>query len=149
MAKRYSIAGTRAVASATKSLLGLTATSGVRPRIADILWGSAATPADNALEWILQRFTAAGTSTAVTPEPVDPADPAATAIAGQNHTVEPTYTSGKILLDVPMNQRSTQRWVASPGYEFVCPATAANGLGWQPIHASFTGNVTSTILFEE
>jgi hypothetical protein len=149
VAKRYSIAGTRAVTSPTKTLLGLTATSGVRPRIADIMWGSAATPADNAIEWLLQRYTAAGTSTSVTPTALDPADPTATATAGQNHTVEPTYTSGAVLLDVPMNQRSTQRWVASPGYEFVCPATAANGAGWQPVHASFTGNTTSTILFEE
>lgn len=149
MGRRYSIAGTRAVASPTKTLLGLTSTVAIRPRIADVILGSTATPADNALEFILQRFTAAGTSTAITPQAIDPADPAATATAGQNHTVEPTYTAGAVLLDIAQNQRSTQRWVAAPGYELVLPATASNGAGLQPVHASFTGNVTATILYEE
>lgn len=149
MARRFSIVGTAPVASATKSLLALISSANSRPRIADILWGSSATPADNAIEWILQRFTAAGTGTSVTPQGLDPADPAGNATGKNALSAEPTYTAGAIMIDIPMNQRSTQRWVAAPGYEIVCPATAANGLGWQPVHASFTGNVTSTIFFEE
>lgn len=149
MGRRYSISGTRAVASPTQTLLGLVSTTAIRPLIYDIMWGSAATPADNALEWILQRFTAAGTATAVTPQAVDPGDPAATATAGKNHSAEPTYTAAAILLDVPLNQRATQRWVCAPRGELVLPATGANGAGWQPIHSSFTGNVTTTIHYEE
>lgn len=145
----YAISGTRAVASPTQTLLSLISTAAIRPMIFEILFGSAATPADNALEWLLQRFTAAGTSTAVTPQAIDPGDPAATATAGKNHTVEPTYTAGAVLLDIPLNQRSTQRWVASPRGELILPPTAANGLGLQPVHASFTGNVTSTIHYRE
>jgi hypothetical protein len=145
----YAISGTRAVASPTQTLLGLISTAAIRPMIFEILFGSAATPADNALEWLLQRFTAAGTSTAVTPQALDPGDPSATATAGKNHTVEPTYTAGAVLLDIPLNQRSTQRWVASPRGELILPATAANGLGLQPVHASFTGNVTGTIQYRE
>ncbi len=45
----------------------------------------------------------------------------------------------------PGNQRSTQRWVAAPGGELKCPSTAANGIGVQPVHASFTGSVECTI----
>lgn len=149
MARNYSISGARAVASPTKTLLGLTGGTTIRPQLFDLIVGSTATPADNALEFILQRYTAAGTSTAVTPEPLDPADPAAIATAGVNHTVEPTYTAGKILMDLAMNQRATQRWVPAPGREIKAPATAANGLGLQPVHSSFTGSVTGTIHFED
>ncbi len=149
MARNYTISGTRAVSSPTKTLLGLTGGTTNRPVVLDILCGSTATPADNALEFILQRYTAAGTSSAVTPAALDDQDPAAIASAGANHTVEPTYTSGKILMDLAMNQRATQRWVPSPGREIKLPATANNGVGLQPVHASFTGNVTSTIWFED
>ncbi len=149
MARNYSISGTQTVTSPTDTVLGLTGGTTVRPVIYDLVVGSPATPADNALEFILQRYTAAGTATSVTPEPLDPADPAAIATAGQNHTAEPTYTSGKVLLDLVMNQRATQRWVPSPGREIKLPATAANGVGLQPVHASFTGDVTATIHFED
>lgn len=149
MARNYSISGTAAVASPTKTVLSLTGGTTNRPVVYDMVVGSTATPADNALEFILQRFSASGTRTSVTPAEIDSADPAAIATAGQNHTVEPTYTSGKVMIDLAMNQRATQRWVPSPGREIKLPATAANGVGLQPVHASFTGNVTATIHFED
>jgi hypothetical protein len=149
MARNYSISGQRSVASPTDTLLGLTSAATIRPMIHDLIVGSLATPADNALEFILQRYTAAGTATAVTPVAIDPADPASLASAGHNHTVEPTYTAGAVLMDLAMNQRATQRWVPNPGREVKLPATAANGVGLQPVHASFTGNVTGTIHFED
>jgi len=149
MGRRYSIDGAQAVASPTDSCLGVTSASTIRPAVYDIIFGSNATPADNALNWLLQRYTAAGTATAVTPQALDSGDPAATATAGEDHTAEPTYTANAILLNISANQRSTQRWVASPGGELICPATAANGLGVQPVHASFTGEVQATMHFEE
>lgn len=149
MGRKYSVTGSRAVSSSLKTVLGLTSAATVRPRIYDVLFGTSGTPADNALNWLLQRFTAAGTSSAATPVNLDPADPSALASGGQNHTVEPTYTAGAVLLDIDANQRSTQRWVASPGSEFVLPATAANGAGMQTTHASYTGNVDMTVLYEE
>ena len=149
MGRRYSIDGAQAVAAPTDSVLGLTSTTAIRPAIYDIIFGSNATPADNALQWLVQRYTAAGTATAVTPQPLDSGDPAATAAAGENHTAEPTYTADAILLNISANQRSTQRWMASPGGELVMPATAANGCGIQPVHASFTGEVQATAHYEE
>ena len=149
MARRYAIDGAQAVASPTDTVLGLTASTSVRARIYDIIFGSSATPADNALNWMAQRYTAAGTATAVTPQSLDPADPAALCTSGEDHTVEPTYTANAILLSVSANQRSTQRWVAAPNSEMVIPATASNGIGLEPIHSSFTGSVEATILFEE
>lgn len=149
MGRKYAVTGARAVSSSLKTALGLTSAATIRPRIYDVIFGTSGTPADNALNWILQRFTAAGTSSAATPVALDPADPSALASGGQNHTVEPTYTSGAVLLDIDANQRSTQRWVASPGSELVLPATAANGAGLQTMHASYTGNVDVTLLYEE
>lgn len=149
MGRKYSVTGSRAVSSSLKTVLGLTSAATIRPRIYDVIFGTSGTPADNALNWLLQRFTAAGTSSAATPVNLDPADPSALASGGQNHTVEPTYTAGAVLLDIDANQRSTQRWVASPGSEFVLPATAANGAGMQTAHASYTGNVDMTLLYEE
>ena len=149
MGRRYSIDGAQAVASATDTVLGLTSTTAIRPAVYDIIFGSNATPADNALNWLVQRYTAAGTATAVTPQPLDSGDPAATATAGENHTAEPTYTANAILLNISANQRSTQRWVASPGGEMILPASAANGVGIQPVHASFTGEVQCTLHYEE
>ena len=150
MSRRYSIDGAQAVGSPTVSVLGLTGATTIRPEIYDIIFGSTATPADNALQWILRRYTAAGTGTTVTPQALDPADPAALATAKENHTGgEPTYTSNSVLLNISANQRSTQRWVAAPGGELKIPATANNGIGVEPIHSSFTGSVEVTIHYAE
>lgn len=149
MGRNYAVTGSRAVTNSLKTVLGLTSAATIRPYIYDVIFGTSGTPADNALNWLLQRFTAAGTSSAATPVACDPADPSALASGGQNHTVEPTYTAGAILLDIDANQRSTQRWVASPGGELKMPALAANGLGLQTTHASYTGNVDSTIFYTE
>ena len=81
-------------ASATASL-GTVIADATRPRrgkLYDVIFGSEATPADNAFRYIVQRITAAGTSTAVTPQALDPGDAATEFDAGENHTIEPTYT---------------------------------------------------------
>jgi hypothetical protein len=149
MAGKYSIDG-QSTNTASTSILGMTGGTGVRPRVYDLLCGSDATPADNAAEYVLQRSTAAGTSTAVTPQPLDPADPTAETAAGENHTVEPTYTADEIMLQWMQNQRATFRWVAAPGGEIVVPATANNGLGVQVITVAGSAvNTGVTIHFEE
>ncbi len=129
MARKYSIDGRDTNTSAT-TILGLTSAATIRPKLYDFTSGSAATPADNAGEYYIQRSTAAGTSTAVTPQALDTGDPSSLASAGEAHTVEPTYTANAILLAWTQNQRATFRWVASPGGEIVLPATAANGIGF-------------------
>jgi hypothetical protein len=147
--RRYSTYGHQAVTSPTDSVLGVTSAATIRPAIYDLILGSLATPADNAIQVLAQRYTAAGTGDSVTPVALDSGDPASLAASSVNHTVEPTYTANAILLDIPLNQRSTQRWVASPGGELKMPATAANGIGIQPVHASFTGEFTCTAHFFE
>ena len=137
-------------ASTTLSLGTVTADA-TRPRRGkwyDLIFGSEATPADNAFQYIVQRCTAAGTSSAVTPSPLDPADAATEADSGENHTIEPTYTAGLVLLAVGLNQRATFRWVASPGCELVYPATASNGIGIQTPTSSAVA-ITGTVQFVE
>lgn len=137
-------------ASTTASLGSITADA-TRPRrfrLYDLVLGSEASPADNAFLYVLQRCTAAGTSTGVTPRNLDPADATTELDAGQNHTVEPTYTAGATLLDVALNQRATFRWVASPGGELVFPATASNGMGIQTPTASAV-TITATAFVNE
>jgi hypothetical protein len=127
MARRYSVSGTDTNTAATTQLELRSATT-IRPKIYDLVLSSVATPADNAGEYFLQRTTTGGTSTAVTPQALDPGDPAALAAGAVNHSAEPTYTSNAIMLRVSTNQRATFRWVAAPNGEIVLPA-AANGVG--------------------
>lgn len=120
--------------ASTTASLGTVTADATRPRrirLYDVTFGSEATPADAAILWTFQRCSAAGTSTGVTPVNLDPASSATEADAGENHTIEPTYTASTIFLNFPLNQRATFRWVAAPGGEIVMPATASNGFGIQ------------------
>lgn len=148
MGRRYSING-QDTGTAGTTILGLTSASTIKPKIYDVIIGSDATPADQAAEYVLQRYTVAGTSTGVTPQPLDPDDPAALASAGEAHSSGPTYTSNAILLQVALNQRATFRWVAAPGGELILPATAANGVGLQVISTTSAFNCNSTFYYEE
>jgi hypothetical protein len=120
--------------ASTTAAVGTITADATRPRRVkwyDLIFGSEASAADNPFLYILQRCTAAGTSTSVVPQPLDPADAATEMDAGENHTIEPTFTSAQLLLEVALNQRATFRWVAAPGGELVSPATASNGIGIQ------------------
>lgn len=148
---RYSIDGQGiAEATGTPTLIILTGSAAIRPKIYDMTVGSDATPADNAYEFVLQRTTAAGTSTAITPQKLDPLTSAAVATAGEVHTVEPTYTANEIVLQWAQNQRATYRWVAAPGGELIFAAAAAAGIGMQTITVAGSGvNINVTQHFEE
>lgn len=128
--------------------IGADATRPRRGKLYDVVFGSEATPADNAFLWTVQRCTALGTSTGVTPNALDPADAATEADAGENHTIDATQTAGAIPLAIPLNQRATFRWVASPGKEVVYPATASNGLAVNTPTSSAVA-VTATVHWEE
>ena len=149
MPRRYGFSGS-ITSAATKTIVGIAGTAAIRPAIYDIMIGSNATPADNSSEWQALRFTAAGTSTAVTSVALDSADPAATSVCGKNHSAEPTYSPAVPLLDIALNQRATFRWVAAPGSELMAPATAANGIGLQCQGIGGSGvAVIATVLFAE
>jgi hypothetical protein len=127
--RKYSSGGS-ITGAATKTIVGVTGGTTIRPYLMDLMISSNATPADNSSEWQLLKSTAAGTSTAVTPKPLDDADPVAISTSGKNHSAEPTYT-GVAMLDVAHNQRATFRWIAAPGEEIIVAATSTNGVGLQ------------------
>lgn len=135
MAKNYSLTGPNATGSSNKSLVAVEGSNVVKTCIFDITVGSQATPADQAAMYSLGRFTVIGTP-ASTPTPLltDPsntlASAAVTAGTGITHSGEPTYTAGGTLLNIPLNQRATFRYVASPGAEFCNTIASANGLGF-------------------
>jgi len=147
---RFAVDGQDTSTAAT-TLLGLTGAATVRPKIYDFTLGSNATPADNAVEYALQRTTVAGTTgTAITPTPLDPLTIAAVTACQEAPTVEPTYTANIILFQWAQNQRATYRWVAAPGGELIFSAAAAAGIGVQVI--SIAGSAViyrMTIHFEE
>lgn len=147
MARNYSIDG-QDTNTVSTTILELRSTTAIRPRIYYVTCGSDATPGDEAAEYALTRTTTAGTSTAVTPRPLDPDDPAAVATAGEAHSAEPTYTADVILLQWAQNQRATFQWHAQPGREIVLPA-AANGVGAHVETVTTAFNANMCMHFEE
>lgn len=146
----YSTVGSNATGTANKTLVTVVAASTVRPAIFDVVCGCSATPSDQATNMAVQRFTVAGTGgTTTVPTPLDSAGVAALTASGQAHSVEPTYTSNTKLLQFSMNQRATFRWVASPGFELIAPATAANGIGLYLVTATATTVYDGTLIFYE
>jgi hypothetical protein len=133
--------------TASTTILGVSqpASALKRLKISYVSVGSDAT-ADNAFSAVLQRTTAPGTSTSVTPQRRDPADGAASAVAGQAHTVEPTYTSGENVLSIAGHQRSTFQWYAIPGHEIVVPVTNNAGIGFKTITVTTAFN--QVVIFE-
>ena len=145
---KYSIELNRS--ASTSAAVGSLTADATRPRRAkvyDWMFGSEASPADNAFLWQMQRCTTAGTYTGVTPRPLDPADAATELDAGENCTAEPAYPPA-MLLSIPLNQRASYRWVAAPGSELVLPATATNGFAINTPTATAVA-ITTTILFDE
>ena len=127
----YAAQGTQT--AAPKTALTLVSTVNGRSRLVEYtLSNVGAVTVDSQFEVRLQRFTAAGTTTAVTPTGTDPSNPAASLFtAGSNATVEPTYTAGAIIDDKGVNPRGLYRWTAyAPDAEIILPATAANGVGF-------------------
>ncbi len=122
-----------------------------RGKIVEFSVGAAggATAADVIVDCAIGRITAEGTNTDVVPLALDPADAATEADAGENHTIEPTYTAASEIFRIGRHMRATYRWVAAPGSEFVYPATAANGFGFRSEHASATHDEGWHAIFDE
>jgi hypothetical protein len=109
-----------------------------------IVISSPATPADSAIEWVIQRVSTAGTSTAVTPTDTEDAAQVATAVAGQTFTAEPTAVANTIFFDQAVNQRATYTIVLASGYEWKLGLTATRGMAFSAKHPSATPTVLAT-----
>ena len=124
----YSCTSTRASLDTTLDVGSIIAAAS-NPRrfqIFDFTIGSG-TNGDTMLVWTINKRTAAATAgTAPTITPIDTSDTiASTLVANQ----APTTNGGGsgVVKTVPLYQRATYRWVATPGREIVAPATASNG----------------------
>lgn len=130
----------------------LTAAAAARRfKLYDIIVGSEASPADFAFLW--QVFRRTGTATAGTAPSVTTLDQgdtiASTLVANQAPTVNGAGGSTAPLLSIPLNQRSTFRWVAAPGSELVTNATASQGYGIATPTAGALVAVSASLLAEE
>jgi len=136
---------------ATGETLGTMTADATRPRrllVHDMIFGSEANTADAALLWRVFRVTSAGTNTAVTLGYIDPADSSSEYDAGEAHSSEPTGSAvtSAYLMQVPLNQRATFRWVAAPGMELVMPQTPSAGFGIRtPVCSTGTPIITATV----
>lgn len=149
MPKNYAVAGSNATGTANKTLWNVIGSTAIRPRVYDLTVGCSATPADQAASFQVARTTAVGTAgSAVTPNPLDPGDPASVSTAGVTHSAEPTYAATP-LYQVSMNQRATYRWVAATGGELVGSATASNGVAGKLLAATVSLVLDGVVHFNE
>lgn len=155
MSRRFAEPGSiAAVSSSFKTPLLLIGSASVRPKIFSFVLSTTGAAADGVLEWIIQRSTASGTTTAVTPRSLDPTDPAAAvATAGSNASTEPTYTANSSLFDEGINQRATYTWNAwTEGAQLVSTVSANNGIGiscLSSVAPAYTGVANAHIHHEE
>jgi hypothetical protein len=141
-----------AVTTTLKTAVGIQQpASSVKGRLElfQLVLSSTATPADNGVEFVVQRSSTAGTSTAVTPTDIDDMSQTPVAAAGQTFTAEPTAVSNSILLDLGLNQRSAFQVVLGPGYEWLLSATASRGFTVGAKHPSATPTVLATGCWRE
>jgi len=144
----FKAVGTQTVAA--KTILTIVSAATVRPRLIAAVYSQVGAVVLDS-NWQVQgkRFTAAGTTTAVTPASTDSADPAATFTAGSNASAEPTYTANTTFTDMGINPRNTYRWVAyDPRDEIILPATAANGIGFllNALGGAISAQVEATVM---
>jgi hypothetical protein len=148
------VSGQQALTTTFKTLVVLTAASGTalrRGRMYELDWGQSAAPnaTDCDIVYDVSRQTAAGTVTAMTPNPLDPADAAALTVAGVNATVEGTVTANSSVWSKAVNQRNSASWQAAPGGELVWPATNLAGLACRALSPTYVGTTQLNVHFAE
>lgn len=153
---RYVVAGNQStVSSSYKTGTAVYAAASVsirRGKIFRIAVGQSSAPnaTDVNVQFDLSRQTAAGTATAFTPNPEDPADAACSAVAGINATVEGTITSNSSLFNRSINQRGTLSWETdNEAAMHTWPATASNGFALRAQSSVYAGAVTTELGFLE
>ena len=135
----------------TALTVGSNATTAQRNSIYEFILGIALTPSDSTISFTVQRVSALGTATAVTPGDIEGgANRAAQAAVGKNHTVEPTLVASAFILEaMPLNARATFRWVAAPGRSAIHAATVGAGYLFGALHASRTEDINVQAFWDE
>lgn len=142
---QYSVTSGAVTGGTTKTILTLLSAATRRPRLIQLIIGCSGAAADNVALFKIQRITADGTGTAVTPLAADGGDGAATCTAKANYTVEPTYLAGDGI-QIALNQRATLVWNVPVSY---LPALGSGpGIGIQMLSGPALAYVV-TAFFEE
>lgn len=136
-------------ATVAKSVLGIIAGATRRFRVLRIQMGASSVTASDApvlFEICRTNQAGAGTSSAVTPEAVDPAEPASICTAARTYTVEPTVVTVRDNFRVsPIG--NTYLWEVPPGREYVWAISTTFVL--RVTAPQNQSNVTISVLFEE
>lgn len=148
MSKLYSVTGPSSSSTGPKTAVGVGCTAAIRCMVNEVLVGSSTTPADVVFTVDVNKTsTTLGTSTGVTPTPLDNGDVACVCVGGKTYTGEPTTAFN--MLHFPMNQRATFRWVAQDGREIIPAAGAATGVAATMTLAGTALVMDATIIFRE
>ncbi len=149
------LAGTQQALTTTfKTQAAITAATATlaRGRIYEMNFGADGAPnaTDCNIVYDVSRQTAAGTSTAATPLPLDPANVASRQVCAVNFTAEGTITAASTVFDQSLNQRASQRWVAMDQDSMLYwPATNLAGLAFRALSPTYTGNVLADLFYED
>jgi len=103
---------------------------------------------DDLLLWRVRRRTTLGDGGANPLVHLDGSDIATTSLQSFGTLGTPVTvngTNGGIVLEVPLNQRATWRWVAAPGGEFVSSNATDNGFGVSSTKKPAAGNVIQSV----
>lgn len=152
-------AGTpQAISTTYKTQLSVTAATGATTLRRGWLWefevGAASVPnsTDCAIQYDISVQTAAGTATATTPNPVDigGGDAAALLVYNANYTAEGTITAASSLMNLALNQRASQRWVAKDkASALIIPAVNLKGIACRALSTNYTGTASWQTFIEE
>ena len=146
--RAYSVFDQQAVTTPLDTILTLEGSATVQIDLFYCAFSILTDELDDMIQWTLQRFdTTDGTFDALTPTPFNDNQIAAQGTFGGNHTAEPTYVAGQVLLDIAVNTRSFQQWYAQPGRELVTAAGANEGIGVGALHGSSTPVALCTVHF--
>lgn len=149
--KRYATTGTNQGVGATNytvvSLRSVAPAAAVRACIYDLLVGSQVlnySYADATTLYALGPiyYSSAGAGNTAVPQPLDAMDVNCASVANSDYIREPVYYGG-YMFEFSLRLRSTFRWLANPGGEFMGLASYANngyGLGLRVV--SSTTNLT-------
>jgi hypothetical protein len=149
-----------AASSTPKTGIGIHAATGAttlkRFNISEFTFGVDGTYSgtDTPVRFGVQRYgTAAGTSTAGTPNLDNPEDTVASgATVGLNHTVEPTVTANTFLWSMGLNMRLGIRVQYQDRRELTIPAVNLNGLSFNacsPATSGYASTFTAAVRWFE
>lgn len=149
MGRPYAVDGNQAAGASVTILTLVNGGTTIMPELFYLTVGSAATPADQANNMQVNRVTADGAGTAVTPRGLRTGLSTPAGVALENHTAEPTYTANEVMLSFSFNTRASFQWYANPGMEVTMPATLSSGVGLRFVVATGTQLHEATLHYSE